>query len=125
MTLDLEPVLAQGETRDRKIWQWSWPKSCTASKKKKYKNLPGHVRVDTLEDHFEVTYWDLHACFLGKRPLRDHKGSREGLSEWRKSLSGKNLCKRKSFRIVVWGVLGDQDFFVNTLGCKHWSCAEI
>jgi hypothetical protein len=107
------PVLGRGDSRDLKMLHWAWPKSAETKS----------LDEGSLEEHWLVTLWDLEACFSGKRPKVDHRGRAfKGNQAWRAKLADKDILANK-MRIVLWGILGDLDFFFKDLGTKHWNAA--
>jgi hypothetical protein len=66
------------------------------------------------------------ACFLQNKfgiPKVDHRGQPfKGNQAWRAKLAGKDILKCKK-RPVLWGILGDLDFFFKDLRGKHWNAS--
>ena len=121
MTVSASGVLAEGETRNCKLWLWSYAKSCQASSKDKSIKYKKEGGFDTGEQHWKMQVWDCKSVFEGKWAKEDHLGGE--LTGRRKNLAGQAICKGK-YRMVCWGLLGDTDFFANDLNCKHWGALQ-
>ena len=106
------PVLGEGSSLLIKFLHWVWPKTVEAKDDEDEEG--SHL------EHWRVMLWDLEACFLGRRPSKDHNGRH--LTGWRKKVAGQPILK-SGLRVVIWGVLGDLDYFFKDLGMKHWSAA--
>ena len=117
-TTSFSPVLGKGgDSRSLKMLTWAWPKTAEAKKDEEEEG--------SLVEHWAVTLWDLEVCLSGKRPSSDHRGRPfKGNQAWRGKLAGQDLLKSKK-RAVLWGILGDLDFFFKDLKTKHWNAKGL
>ena len=106
-------LLTTSNTLDSSFYIASWPKSWTLKKK------PGE-EGGTWENIYKTMIWSFQAMLEGKHPAADVDGQAWPINSQEAALAGKDLVPG-NWRCVAWGVLGDQEFFCNTLGMPHWN----
>ena len=83
----------------------AFPKSCTTDQ--------------TWDPVWEVLKWSFEALAKGKHPMTspDGKPLEKGSPFWEKR--GQSLSPQ-GYRLIVWHICGDHEFFSNTLKLAHW-----
>lgn len=107
MTISMTGLLKEGSVADTSLLLASWPKNST---------------VKGVEDTWRVIWhwlsWDFNQLFDNRYHGQDPwKGP---LPEDREELAGQAICGHDLF-VVLWGVLGDHEFFQNHLGLPNTS----
>ena len=106
MTVSFVGLLKEGSTLQTNLILASWPKTSCSKQ-----------QGGTWDCIWRWLVWDLNQLFENKYALTDPWG--EALPEQFQGLAGKPILENGHF-VVVAGVMGDNDFFQNDLGCPHW-----
>jgi len=109
-------LLVSGSSLDASALIAACPKHATASKKTH--------GADTWDLPFDVMVWSFQALFEGKHPHTDWNGAAFAPGHPLAELAGKNIFGQ-GFRCLVWTLLGDLEYFANTLGYPHWQNHEF
>ena len=119
MVVTIGSVLTTTNSQDSMFYLASWPKSCTASKKK------GHSE-DTWDELWAILAWSLEALYHGVHPSADWTGQAFGDRPEMKSLAelaGKPIMQGNRF--VVWNLVGDLEHYANNLKLPHWNSHNL
>ena len=108
MTLSFSGLLKEGDVASTNLIIASFPKSVSASGPR-----------GTFATIWSWLVWDLNQLFTGKYAKKDPFGNEfEDGSEFA-TRAGTDILQDKRF-FMVWGVMGDMDFYYNDLGLPHW-----
>ena len=101
---------------DSSFYIASWPKHCTQK--------PSAASLGTWSNMMKVMCWSFQALLQGVHPLVNWDGTDWVDGSLESQLAGTALAPN-NLKVVVWGLLGDQEYFANTLGLPHWSKAQF
>jgi hypothetical protein len=106
MVYSFGSLLSQGASQDTSFLLAAFPKSATD-------------KHETWQPLLEEMRWSFTVAFSGKHPATNSAGQPypEGSEEAQKA--GTPLTEG-GFRLVVWSLQGDHDYFSNVLGLPHW-----
>ena len=114
MAISIGGVLSACSSIDSSMFCVAWPKSAEA------KTKAGYPR-STWDTLWAVIDWSLKACWEGLHPLRDWNGREFDDGSEMQALAGSSLTPQQH-RFLVWQLLGDMEYYCNTLGMPHWNC---
>jgi len=109
-TVSFSGVLKEGDLLETNLFLCSWAKSNAASGKE-----------SSWDTFWRWLVWDLNQLYFNQWDDTDPWGN--PLPEDVAERAGKPIL-HDDFFVVVWGVLGDNDYFQNDLGCPHHACKE-
>ena len=73
-----------------------------------------------LGSHLEASHWSFQALADGKRPSKGPDGKPLEKGSVFYPLKGQ-LLHPKGLKGAIWSIIGDHEFFSNTLGLPHWA----
>lgn len=111
LTLSFSGVLKEGTILETNLVICAWPKNSAASGKTE----------NTMKTLWQWIAWDFNQLFANRWADKDPWG--QALPEDMAMKAGRPILPN-DFCIVVWGVLGDNEFFQVELGCPHHACTE-
>ena len=114
LAISIGGVLSACSSIDSSMFCVAWPKSAEA------KTKAGYPR-STWDTLWAVMDWSLKACWEGLHPLRDWSGREFDDGSEMQALAGSSLTPQQH-RFLVWQLLGDMEYYCNTLGMPHWNC---
>ena len=83
---------------------------------------------DTMDPIWSLLRWSFEALLDGRHPSRDAMGNPFAPGSLRAKLAGRPLHQpdpeKPRFRVVLWSIVGDYEFFANDLGLPHWMSSD-
>ena len=79
--------------------------------------------ADTWMDVWSILAWSFEAAWLGIHPSVDWNDQPFPPESRFHMSSGQQLCG--GLRFVIWNLIGDLEFFANTMGLSHWQSHSL
>ena len=83
----------------------------------------GKYGVDTWMEVWNILAWSFEAAWLGVHPALDWNDQPFPAGSRCLEHAGQLLCA--GLRFVVWNLIGDLEFFANTMGLTHWRAHSL